>query len=158
MKVNRVAKRMGAKEYLRNVTESINREQNAPRDMLITICQLEQELGETQRVSDPEYTELASRKQKPTNDLKEQTMAKVSIDVQDVTLWGGVVVGSAIISVEVPDDAFATIATMYERCLPLILSHTTHTTHEHVCKCEASNDDKRPGTFDRRKIRERSNA
>ena len=82
-------------------------------------------------------------------------MAKVSIDVQDVTLWGGVVVGSAIISVEVPDDAFATIATMYERCLPLILSHTTH---EHVCKCEASNDDKRPGTFDRRKIRERSNA
>ena len=113
MKVNRVAKRMGAKEYLRNVTESINREQNAPRDMLITICQLEQELGETQRVSDPEYTELASRKQKPTNDLKEQTMAKVSIDVQDVTLGGGVVVGSAIISVEVPDDAFATIATMY---------------------------------------------
>ena len=79
-------------------------------------------------------------------------MAKVSIDVQDVTLGGGVVVGSAIISVEVPDDAFATIATMYERCLPLIFGRTTH-----VCKCEASNGDKRPGTVDRRETRERSN-
>ena len=85
-------------------------------------------------------------------------MAKVSIDVQDVTLGGGVVVGSAIISVEVPDDAFATIATMYERCLPLIFGRATHTTHEHVCKCEASNGDKRPGTVDRRETRERSNA
>ena len=77
-------------------------------------------------------------------------MAKVSIDVQDVTLGGGVVVGSAIISVEVPDDAIATIATMYEHCLPLIFRRATHTTHEHVCKCEASNGDKRPGTVDRR--------
>ncbi len=91
-------------------------------------------------------------------------MAKVSIDVQDVTLGGGVVVGSAIISVEVPDDAIATIATMYERCLPLIFSRAVHTTHEHVCKCEASNGDKRPGTIDRRETvgrretRERSNA
>ena len=76
-------------------------------------------------------------------------MAKVSIDVQDVILGGGAVVGSAIISVEVPDDAFTTIATMYERCLPLIFGRATH---EHVCKCEASNGDKRPGT------RERSNA
>lgn len=82
-------------------------------------------------------------------------MAKVSIDVQDVTLGGGVAVGSAIISVEVPDDAFATIATMYERCLPLIFGRTTH---EHVCKCEASNGDKRPGTVDRRETGERSNA
>ena len=70
-------------------------------------------------------------------------MAKVSIDVQDVTLGGGVVVGSAIISVEVPDDAIATIATMYEHCLPLIFRRTTH---EHVCKCEVSNGDKRPKT------------
>ena len=92
-------------------------------------------------------------------------MAKVSIDVQDVTLGGGVVVGSAIISVEVPDDAIATIATMYEHCLPLIFRRATHTTHEHVCKCEASNGDKRPGTVDRRETndltvreRERSNA
>ena len=85
-------------------------------------------------------------------------MAKVSIDVQDVTLYGVVVVGSAIISVEVPDDAFATIATMYERCLPLILSRATRTVHEHVCKCEASNGDKRPGTVDRRETGERSNA
>ena len=73
-------------------------------------------------------------------------MAKVSIDVQDVTLGGGVVVGSAIISVEVPDDAFATMATMYERCLPLILGRAVHTVHEHVCKCEVSNGDKRPKT------------
>lgn len=73
-------------------------------------------------------------------------MAKVSIDVQDVTLGGGVVVGSAIISVEVPDDAIATIATMYEHCLPLIFRRATHTTHEHVCKCEVSNGDKRPKT------------
>lgn len=95
--------------------------------------------AEINRVHD-EYTWFASRKQKPT---KEQTMAKVSIDVQDVALGGGVVVGSAIISVEVPDDAIATIATMYERCLPLIFRRTTH---EHVCKCEASNGDKRPQT------------
>ena len=85
-------------------------------------------------------------------------MAKVSIDVQDVTLGGGVVVGSAIISAEVPDDVFATIATMYERCLPLIFSRAAHTTYEHVCKCEASNGDKRPGTVDRRETGERSNA
>ena len=89
-------------------------------------------------------------------------MAKVSIDVQDAILGGGVVVGSAIISVEVPDDAIATIATMYERCLPLIFSRAVHTIHEHVCKhvckCEASNGDKRPGTVDRRETRERSNA
>ena len=98
-----------------------------------------------------EYTWLASRKQK-TYKGKEQTMAKVSIDVQDVTLGGGVVVGSAIISVEVPDDALAILATTYERCLPLIFSRAAHTTYEHVCKCEASNGDKRPGT------RERSNA
>ena len=70
-------------------------------------------------------------------------MAKVSIDVQDVTLGSNIVVGSAIISAEVPDDAFATMATMYERCLPLIFGHATH---EHVCKCEASNGDKRPQT------------
>lgn len=73
-------------------------------------------------------------------------MAKVSIDVQNVTLGGNIVVGSAIISVEVPDDAVATIATMYERCLPLIFSRAVHTIHEHVCKCEASNGDKRPQT------------
>lgn len=92
-----------------------------------------------------EYTWLASRKQK-TYKGKEQTMAKVSIDVQDVTLGGGVMVGSAIISVEVPDDALAIMATTYERCLPLIFSRAVHTPHEHVCKCEASNGDKRPGT------------
>ena len=85
-----------------------------------------------------EYSWLSSRKQKPT---KEQTMAKVSIDVQNITLGGNIVVGSAIISVEVPDDAFATMATMYERCLPLIFGRAVH-----VCKCEASNGDKRPGT------------
>ena len=85
-------------------------------------------------------------------------MAKVSIDVQNVTLGGNIVVGSAIVSVDVPDDAFATMATMYERCLPLILSRAVHTIHEHVCKCETSNDDKRPGTVDRRETRERSNA
>ena len=85
-------------------------------------------------------------------------MAKVSIDVQNVTLGGNIVVGSAIISVEVPDDAFATMATMYERCLPIIFGHAVHTTYEHGCKCEASNGDKRPGTVDRRETRERSNA
>ena len=79
-------------------------------------------------------------------------MAKVSIDVQNVTLGSNIVVGSAIISAEVPDDAFATMATMYERCLPLIFGRATHTTHEHGCKCEASNGDKRPDT------RERGNA
>ena len=77
-------------------------------------------------------------------------MAKVSIDVQNVTLGGNIVVGSAIVSVDVPDDAFATMATMYERCLPLILSRAARTVHEHVCKhvckCEASNGDKRPQT------------
>lgn len=77
-------------------------------------------------------------------------MAKVSIDVQNVTLGSNIVVGSAIISAEVPDDAFATMATMYERCLPLILSRATRTVHEHGCKCEASNGDKRPGTVGRR--------
>ena len=73
-------------------------------------------------------------------------MAKVSIDVQNVTLGGNIVVGSAIVSVDVPDDAFATMATMYERCLPIILGHAMHTVREHICKCEASNGDKRPGT------------
>ena len=71
-------------------------------------------------------------------------MAKVSIDVQNVTLGGNIVVGSAIISMEVPDDTLATLATMYERHLPLILGHAVYTSHEHVCKCEASNGDKRP--------------
>ena len=85
-------------------------------------------------------------------------MAKVSIDVQNVTLGSNIVVGSAIISAEVPDDAFATMATMYERCLPLILSRAARTVHEHGCKCEASNGDKRPGTVDRRETGERSNA
>ena len=73
-------------------------------------------------------------------------MAKVSIDVQNVTLGGNIVVGSAIVSVDVPDDAFATMATMYERCLPIILGHAMHTVRERICKCEASNGDKRPQT------------
>ena len=73
-------------------------------------------------------------------------MAKVSIDVQNVTLGGNIVVGSAIVSVDVPDDAFATMATMYERCLPLILGRAMHTVHEHICKCEARNGYKRPKT------------
>ena len=73
-------------------------------------------------------------------------MAKVSIDVQNVTLGGNIVVGSAIVSVDVPDNAFATMTTMYERYLPLIFSRAVHTIHEHVCKCEASNGDKRPQT------------
>ena len=73
-------------------------------------------------------------------------MAKVSFDVQNVTLGGNIVIGSAIVSVDVPDDAFATMATMYERCLPLILGHAMHTARKHICKCEVNNGDKRPKT------------
>lgn len=75
------------------------------------------------------------------NCKKETTMAKLSIDVQNVTFGGNIVIGSATLSVEVPDDAFATMAEMYERCLPIIFGNVVH-----ACKCEASNGDKRPGT------------
>ena len=168
-----------AKEYLRNVTESINREQNAPRDMLITICQLDQLLDEAQRVSDlmteeanslhatvdqkdqeiltlraelnrvhDEYTWLISRKQKPT---KERTMAKFTISVDEITDDGLVVRG---VQLSVDGVEVATVERIARKFVDSLGPYNAtgaevtgaSPVHEHVCKCEASNGDKRPGT------------
>ena len=138
-----------AKEYLRGVTESINREQNAPKDMLVVICQFEQEVdqkdmeiltlrAELDRFHD-EHPCLAPCEAKPT---KEIVMAKFDLDMQNVEV-SGVKLGSIIVHIDVPDTAFDVLATVYKEALPLIFGQIKRDVE---CRCAAHNEYKHPTT------------
>ena len=141
-------------EYLRRIVEgfdckekSTRREQDAPKDMLDTICQLEQEADElTQLVGElyrepvikakAEYTWLASRNNNP---VKENTMATITLDIETMNVDSlGAKMQGVIIRAEVPDSDLPAFLTL--------VSKLTTNKESHVCKCEASNGDKRPQT------------
>ena len=145
--------RCDKEEYLRHVVESTRREQDAPNDMLDTICQLEQEadeltqlVGELYRERDQakaEYTWLASRNNNPVRDLterrKENTMATITLDIETMNVDSlGAKMQGVIIRAEVPNSDLPAFLTL--------VSKLTTNKESHVCKCEASNGDKRPQT------------
>ena len=83
-----------------------------------------------------EYTWLASRKQNPT---KEQTMATITLDIETMNVDSlGAKMQGVIIRAEVPDSDLPAFLTL--------VSKLATNKESHVCKCEASNGDKRPGT------------
>ena len=133
-------------EYLRRIVESTRREQDAPNDMLDTICQLEQEadertqiVGELYRERDQakaEYNLLASRNNNP---VKENTMATITLDIETMNVDSlGAKMQGVIIRAEVPDSDLPAFLTL--------VSKLTTNKESHVCKCEVSNGDKRPQT------------
>ena len=133
-------------EYLRRIVESTRREQDAPNDMLDTICQLEQEadeltqlVGELYRERDQakaEYNRLASRNNNP---VKENTMATITLDIETMNVDSlGAKMQGVIIRAEVPNSDLPAFLTL--------VSKLTTNKESHVCKCEVSNGDKRPQT------------
>ena len=83
-----------------------------------------------------EYSFLASRK---PGKAKENNMAKFNLDVQNVTLGGAVVVGSAIINVEVSDDLFTACVNNLTKLTEIMFSPPKST-----CTCHVNDEDKRP--------------
>ena len=73
------------------------------------------------------------------NDKKENNMAKFNLDVQNVTLGGAVVVGSAIINVEVSDDLFTACVNNLTKLTEIMFSPPKST-----CTCHVNDEDKRP--------------
>ena len=121
-------------------------EGNTDVDHVYTICQLEQEadeltqlVGELYRERDQakaEYNRLASRNNNP---VKENTMATITLDIETMNVDSlGAKMQGVIIRAEVPDSNLPAFLTL--------VSKLTTNKESHVCKCEASNGDKRPGT------------
>ena len=100
-----------------------------------------------------EYTWLASRKQKTYKSIdrkgKEQTVAKFTISVDEITDDGLVVRGVQLSVDGVEEATIERIARKFVDSLGPYNATGAEVTgaspmHEHVCKCEASNGDKRP--------------
>ena len=66
-------------------------------------------------------------------------MAKFNLDIKNVTLGGNVVVGDAIINLEVPDDLFTACVNNLTKLTEIMFSPPKNT-----CTCHASDEDKRP--------------
>lgn len=71
--------------------------------------------------------------------IKENNMAKFNLDIKNVTLGSNVVVGDAVISVEVPDDLFTTCVNNLTKLTEIMCSPPKST-----CTCHANDEDKRP--------------
>ena len=121
-------------------------EGNTDVDHVYTICQLEQEadeltqlVGELYRERDQakaEYNRLASINNNP---VKENTMATITLDIETMNVDSlGAKMQGVIIRAEVPNSDLPAFLTL--------VSKLTTNKESHVCKCEASNGDKRPQT------------
>ena len=71
--------------------------------------------------------------------VKENNMAKFNLDIKNVTLGGNVVVGDAIINLEVPDDLFTACVNNLTKLTEIMFSPPKST-----CTCHVNDEDKRP--------------
>ena len=80
------------------------------------------------------------------NGKKETTMATITLDIETMNVDSlGAKMQGVIIRAEVPDSDLPAFLTLVSK-LTTNRDLTERRKESHVCKCEASNGDKRPGT------------